>query len=148
MAISRRKFLKAGTLVALSAAVPLKAAAEVLEHPPSLSGFDGRTLTTVDAGSKLDMLTFSGCLRTDFWLSHARAGRAKVKLVEVHDWRSNATTRTDRECFSLIFRGSESAGLRQDTYAVEHDALGKFEMLVVPIGNKQGHYEAVFNRLH
>jgi hypothetical protein len=148
MAISRRRFLKAGTLVALSAAVPLKAAAEVLDHPPSLSGLAGPTLNTVDAVSNLDMQAFSRHLRTDFLLSHARAGRAKVKLIEVHDWRSNATTKTGRECFSLIFRGSESAGLRQNTYAVEHDALGKFEMLLVPIGNKQGHYEAVFNRLH
>lgn len=148
MAISRRKFLKAGTLIGLSAAVPLKAAAEVLDHPASLSGFAGPTLNSVDAVSNLDMQAFSRHLRTDFSLNHARAGRAKVKLIEVHDWRPKGTNKTGRECFSLIFRGSESAGLRQNTYSVEHDALGKFEMLLVPIGNKQGYYEAVFNRLH
>jgi len=54
-----------------------------------------------------------------------------------------------KECFSLIFKGSPATSLRQNSYRVEHDSLGKFRMLVVPVGNsKQNLYEAVFNRLN
>ena len=147
MAISRRKFLKAGTLVALSVGLPLEAAAEVLNPPHSLSGSIDALVNPVNGVSHLDMQAFSRCLRTNFSLSHANARSVTVKLVEVHDWLQNAATKTGRECFSLMFRGTDLARLQQNTYRVEHDSLGKFEMLLVPIGGKRVHYEAVFNRL-
>jgi hypothetical protein len=148
MAISRRKFIKAGGIVALSAAVPLEAAAKVLDSSPRQRDLGNPTRHGLDAVSSLDMQAFSRQLQTSFLLSHPSAGVASVKLVKVHEWRPNTAPKNGRECFSLMFRGSESVGLRQNTYTVEHDALGKFEMLLVPIGNKQGYYEALFNRLH
>lgn len=141
MAISRRKFLKGGTLVAICAGIPLTTAAEALNAPHS-------KLNSVNRFSHLDMNAFSRCLRTDFSLSHANATSTKVKLIEVHDWRPSSATKTGRECFSLIFRGSGFSQLKQNTYTVEHGSLGKFEMLLVPIGKNRGYYEAVFNRLH
>lgn len=139
MAISRRKFINAGTLVALAAAIPLKATAKILNGVGSL----GAAPTLSDRVSYLDMNMFSSCLQTDFYLNRGAAGAATVKLTEVHDWR---TDNSGKECFSLMFRGSETTRLAQDTYQVEHGALGKFEMLLVPVGKRSGRYEAVFNR--
>jgi hypothetical protein len=72
-----------------------------------------------------------------------------VKLVEVYDL-SPAGAANGKECFGIVFAGPRNAPMRQETYAVSHETLGKFEMLVVPIASrKQGlYYEAIFNRLH
>jgi hypothetical protein len=53
------------------------------------------------------------------------------------------------EKFSLMFRGPQIAALGQNTYAFEHDEIGRFEMFIVPVGvrdERYGYYEAVFNR--
>jgi hypothetical protein len=48
----------------------------------------------------------------------------------------------------LKFRGAET--LRQNTYRIEHEVLGRFELFLVPAGkNKKGvYYQAVINRLN
>ena len=50
------------------------------------------------------------------------------------------------EAFSLVFRAPREASLPQRTYRVEHDAIGAFELFLVPIGpDREGmRYEAVF----
>ncbi len=52
------------------------------------------------------------------------------------------------ECFSASFRGPVGAPLRQGTYAVSNDGLGRFSLFLVPVGpSRRGmqEYEAVFN---
>ena len=53
-----------------------------------------------------------------------------------------------RECFLLTFRGTET--LLQNTYRIEHQALGQFELFLVPGGKnkKNVYYQAVINRLN
>ena len=48
--------------------------------------------------------------------------------------------------FALVFRGPAGDVLPQGTYHVEHDALGAFDLFLVPIGaDADGvRYEAVF----
>jgi hypothetical protein len=69
-----------------------------------------------------------------------------VKLVDVTGLRPHTR---NGEAFSLMFRGEASQSLSQNTYIMEHERLGKFSFLLVPMReSKDGqHYEAVINRL-
>lgn len=52
-----------------------------------------------------------------------------------------------REQFSLVFRGPAEPQLAQQLWPLEHEALGRFELFLVPIGpDAEGRhrYEAVF----
>ena len=149
MSLSRRKFLRAGTLVAIAAGLPMKTLADTLSQPSSLLS----TNFHPNADLSLNRETFSRYLNTKFSFALGDAKAVAVKLVEV----SNLTPKTaklsaanGKECFSAVFIGSHKTPLRQETYVVTHESMGKFAMFVVPVGgNKEGvHYEAVFNRLH
>lgn len=147
MSISRRKFLRTGTLAALTAGLPLKALA------------DGALKTTTESSSmlnaasaealRLNSSAFKKCLYTKFRVNLAGAKSQFLKLVEVKHWHTQ-TQPADRECFSNEFLAVDGHKLRQGTYTVEHELLGKFEMFLVPLGNKNSEirYEALFNRLH
>jgi hypothetical protein len=150
MSLSRRKFLRAGTLVAISAGLPLRTlVAETLSQPSS-------TLPTnnhLNAGLHLNRETFSRYLNTKFSFSHEAVEAVALKLIEVNDLTPKMARRSaanGKECFAAVFIGSHNAPMRQETYMVTHESIGKFAMFVVPIGrNKEGiYYEAVFNRLH
>ena len=73
-----------------------------------------------------------------------------MKLIEVNDLTPKTMATSGKECFALVFLGPRNAPLGQETYAVTHESLGRFEMLVVPIAShREGvYYEAIFNRLH
>lgn len=151
MSLSRRKFLRAGTLVALAAGIPTKTLlAETLGEPSSLLP----AYRHLRADFSLNREAFVRCLNTRFSFVHGVAKPVAVKLVEVNDLtpkpKTTSAEATGKECFAAVFVGSHNAPLRQETYAVTHESLGKFSMLVVPVArNKEGfHYEAVFNRLH
>jgi hypothetical protein len=146
MSLSRRKFLRAGTLVAISAGIPLKTiVAETLLQPSSFLPSHGGTNTA----SPLNREAFSGCLNTKFSFSSKEVKAVSVKLVEVYDLTPKTAARTGKECFGVVFAGPRHGLLRQETYSVMHETLGKFDMLVVPIASrKEGfYYEAIFNRL-
>ena len=69
-----------------------------------------------------------------------------LELVEADD-----KTNERCECFSLVFNGPADTFLPQGTYAMRHDALGEFDLFLVPVGENQAktqyHYQAIFNRL-
>lgn len=149
MGISRRKFIKAGTLVALSAGASLKVKAEPGTAVTPVAGQPGPVYAT-DV-SIFNQATFLRCLNTNFRLSKNGAQVAEVKLVEVNDLTPKsarpAASASGKECFSAVFRSGGQMHLRQDTYMVEHASLGNFAMLLVPIGRSRQHYEAIYNRL-
>ena len=155
MSISRRKFLGTGSLVALTAGMPLKALAEtVVGEPNSKSNSLPASGLSVEA-ARLNSEAFTRCLNTQFRVHKRNAGAAILKLIEVNHWqsgpsKSRAETTSERECFSVMFLGPRHAQLGQDTYDVEHELLGNFQLLIVPMKeSKKGLlYEAVFNRLH
>ena len=57
-----------------------------------------------------------------------------------------AGTSTGRVPFSIVFRGPGRVVLPQRTYRVEHDAIGAFDLFLVPIGPDGAgmRYEAIF----
>ena len=88
---------------------------------------------------------FADQIDTKFTLILEGFDPIELKLSQVSDLiESNGA-----EGFSIVFKGSGEFVLRQNTYRLEHDVMGAFEILLVPIGkDEQGvDYEAVFNRL-
>jgi hypothetical protein len=98
-------------------------------------------------------------LNSSFEVQSASGKRAWLVLTSVEDLnktptrdaavlgapapqRFNATPRTDT--FALHFYCAGDS-LVQDTYTVSHATLGKFDLLIVPLGVST--YVAVFNRL-
>ena len=149
MSISRRKFLRTGTVAAVTAGLPLKALADQAMK----AGAESSSLlpnAIRSEASRLNSAAFKSCLNTKFRVHQRSADAQLLKLIEVTHWHPRPSKATDRECFSNFFTGSTRDRLRQGTYTVEHESLGKFQMFVVPIGKKDGEfrYEALFNRLH
>ena len=137
MSRSRREFLKRGMFVALAAGVPL-----ALTEKASGMG------TSTAAG--LNMASFKSQLGTSFHINH-QASKVKITLVDVANFASRKQAAAGKEGFSLLFRGPKETTLKQDTYLIEHEQLGMFSFLIVPVGTKDTrglHYEAVINRLH
>jgi hypothetical protein len=68
-------------------------------------------------------------------------------LSEVTDLARPESPSAGRKPFSLIFRGPFRPQLVQRIWPLEHAALGRLEIFLVPIGpDAQGmRYEAVFN---
>jgi hypothetical protein len=94
----------------------------------------------------LTMASLSEQLHTKFRLRVEPEKAFELELVEV-EARDDVAGQTER--FSAVFRGALDTFLPQHTYALEHDALGSFELFIVPI-RRDGegfYYEAVFNRM-
>ena len=147
MSLSRRKFLRAGTLVALAAGIPLKSlVAKTISQTSSFLPTDDQ----LNAGSYLNRESFSRHLNTKFSFALKERRGVPVKLIEVNDLTPKTMATSGKECFAAVFLGPRNAPLRQETYSVTHESLGKFDMLVVPIAShSEGvYYEAIFNRLH
>jgi hypothetical protein len=157
--ISRRKFLQVGSVVALAAGFPLKniitaTGQQTTSAAPPSAANAGVVGSSPEAQKRpavfLSKATFTPYLNTAFVLQSRRTKAVEVKLIEV----SSAGPIPDRqapgkECFALVFRGQQR--LSQDVYTIQHPALGKFDLLVVPVGKKDKkglYYEAVINRLN
>ena len=133
---SRRQFLKRGMFGALAAGVPLALTEKAFG------------MSTTPAG--LNLASFKSQLGTSFFINH-QASKIKIDLVDVNSFATRKQAAAGKEGFSLVFRGAEETTLKQDTYLMEHEELGMFSFLVVPVGNKNKrapHYEVVINRLH
>ncbi|HEX7332289.1 MAG TPA: hypothetical protein VF290_12375 [Pyrinomonadaceae bacterium] len=106
--------------------------------------------TTKSTPAGLNLASFKSQLGTSFQINH-QASKVKFTLVNVASFASRKETEQGKEGFSLLFRGPQETTLKQDTYLIEHEQLGMFSFLVVPVGTKGKrvpHYEAVINRLH
>lgn len=138
MSSSRREFLKRGSLMALAAGIPMGVGEKALG------------MKAIPAGAGLSKAAFESQLNTKF-LINQDAAKVAVTLVNVTNLASRKETRTGKEGFSLVFRGPKETALQQNTYVIEHETLGMFSFLIVPIrarDDRAAHYEAVINRLH
>jgi hypothetical protein len=138
---SRRKFLKQGTLGALAAGLTLGLGEKV----------SGRTAGAASNGLLgLNRAAFASQLHTTFVVKNGTE-KVALELIEVTNLGSKTTTSGQREAFALVLRGSDNTPLEQDTYSIEHEKLGVFSFLTVPVGlcnKKSRHYEININRLH
>lgn len=138
---SRRKFLKQGTLGALAAGVTLGLGDKI----------SGRTTWAASNGMPgLNRAAFASQLHTKFVVNNGKQ-KVELELIEVANLGSKRTVLGQREAFSLVFSGSDATPLEQSTYAIEHEKLGFFSFLMVPVGLRKKnsrYYEININRLH
>jgi len=147
MSGSRRKFLKAGMLAALFAAVPLKSVLSQSWKDRDGNPNEGSSPATQnnDPLASYTKAAFVSYLNSIFQLRTGFSVIA-VTLLKVDDMPAPR----GGECFSLLFRGGGGPALPQNTYTVDHPSLGTFQLFLVPAGSDdngaQG-YLATINRL-
>lgn len=88
---------------------------------------------------------FARNLNTTFECSIAPGQSVSLQLIQLREGKSSP----QQEQFALLFRGPLELLLPQQMYPIRHEALGEFDLFIVPVGkDAQGfHYEAMFNRL-
>ena len=154
MVVSRRGFMKRGSLLVLAAGVSLSSADSIFgrdtnfEYPGSTQD-DLPPMGNKPAPFNFKKATFAPYVDTVFRIYPDSSRTVKTTLVSVGDIGPVPDMKAaGRECFVLRFRGTEK--LRQNTYKIEHEALGRFELFLVPAGNnkKSVYYHAVINRLN
>jgi hypothetical protein len=155
VSISRRKFVKAGIVATLCAPlVSLKSAlaGTALTSQPST---DSSNVSLEQLGY-YNEATFAPYVNTRFRVYLGPSNIRSLKLTEVTDYlpslsqQAGEAASTGSECFSLLFTIPAGKPFTQDTYLIEHPALGTFYMFVVPIGahsrTSSDYYEAVIYR--
>jgi hypothetical protein len=138
MNFSRRKFIKAGTMLTAFAGVSLTTHLAGAQKPEGV---------LLDSPQRLDMLgfydinTFYPYVNTEFRVRMAQPLERAITLVKV---------KGNNECFSLSFVGPHGRLIPQNTYEFSHPALGEFYMFLVPVGmrapEKAESFEAIINR--
>ena len=150
MSINRRKFLRAGTLVALSAAISLKSVWGQGNRKGSNGNHTDRAQEAAkDNLANYNKATFESYLNSIFRL-YSGSAVVEIALVEVKDIGSTtAKPQPGAESFSLLFRGGTRT-IDQGTYTVDHPALGRFQLFLTPgktDDNGAASYVAVINRI-
>lgn len=145
MSISRRKFIRVGTIAAIAAGISIRPSMIPLAQDV-VDKAGGSTVT--DPLANYTQSTFAQYVNSIFRLRGFTT--VDVTLVKVEDTLPAKVSRAGgRESFALFFRGG-SIKLPQDTYIVEHAALGTFRLFLVPSdadeNGAQG-YVAIINRL-
>ena len=136
--------LTRGGLMKLGAAAAFAAAAGGAGRALAGVGIAGSGLRKPAGGADyLRHTTFVPLVGTDFRIHRPDARPLRVKLIDVKQLRSAG------ESFSLLFHGHAGASLPQGIHRIEHQALGRFDLFVVPVGRGASgqDFEAVINRI-
>jgi hypothetical protein len=90
---------------------------------------------------------FSKHVNTNFHAYLPEEASVNLELVEVKGYLKNPGDQEGMERFSIFFKGPAKPFLPQHTYSVSHDAMGAFDLFLVPIkpDGESARYEAVFN---
>lgn len=113
-----------------------------------VNNFNAMTLLKEVRSSVLERIektAFAENLKTKFRASLGGPEGVELELTSIRDGVSTPR----QEQFALIFRGPGDFYLPQQTYQMEHEQMGTFDLLLVPIAQDADGftYEAVFNRL-
>lgn len=159
MSLSRRRFLRAGSMFALAAGIPMGFASTVFgqqdETPRKILSPQPLKApqTEPDPGYYFQYATFVPYVNTQFQARTESGRLVPLTLIEAEDRRPatgpESAEAGGAERFSLVFRGSRSTPLQQDVYPLSNDALGEFTLFIVPIiskDTKARYYEAIINR--
>jgi hypothetical protein len=97
--------------------------------------------------------TFEPYLGSEFRVTVGPYKTVNLRLTKVEDQRpqqarqQKGTPRTEGECFLLLFQASGKLSDLQQTYVLQHEALGKFSLFLVDASGKANdtYYSAVIN---
>lgn len=96
--------------------------------------------------------TFEPYLESEFRVTVGPYKTVDLTLVKIEDQRPRVRKgmrRTEGECFLLVFRASGKLSDLQQTYVLQHEALGKFSLFLVDASEKDKgvFYSAVINHM-
>jgi hypothetical protein len=147
MAVTRRSFLKAGSLAAVCAGVPIAVAKGATGQPGGVAN-----PASAHTGGAVDLFSsssFSAHLNTKFRVRLKDARVVDLTLIEVEDSRHRRLARNGKgESFSLRFSVPRDEGFAQGIHAFQHDALGKFSLFIARVDREKRllTYEAIIDR--
>ncbi len=74
----------------------------------------------------------------------------KIQLIEAADLRNGSNEKQGfaGDSYSLLFQDAKNSKLPQGAYEMNHSALGKFTLLLVPTGLRGNRYESIINRIN
>jgi hypothetical protein len=129
-----------------AASAPISLSALAAERRSGPTGSTGQP-------TLMSKATFAAHLNTVFLLRPNDGKEVPVELIDLHDCgpaaQRQAAARAGQECFALAFRARGRQTLKQNTYRMEHRALGQFDLLIAPVRSKKyGQvYEAIINHV-
>jgi hypothetical protein len=158
MPISRRLFIKTGTLTALAAGVALS---------PNARAFGQRRAQSTNLGYQIPITaqqeptymfthaTFDPYVGGIFQAPNARGRMVNLTLVSVTPYKASARTKlstksaAETDSFSLMFKAAGPLPPFTSIHKISHPALGKFDLFLTPRPQEGGAmmYEAVFNHI-
>lgn len=155
MTVSRRKFVRTGVMMGLSATTVLKSAARVFGQEAG-GGQQRLFKPPVESQAELTHLTeatFSLYVHTKFRIYTSPLTAINLELIKVSRREPSSSVKSAKtpklDCFSVVFRGPSNVALESRTYRVVHDQMGAFDLFIAPVDDrkKQRRYQAVFNRV-
>jgi len=154
MAISRRRFIKAGTLTAIAASLAFKT--QILAFgQTNTPGFPVPLTAQQKPTFLFTKATFEPYVGSFFQAPNASGQMVSLRLVSVTDYKPSTSTTLstasprNTESFSLMFQASGSLPEYTSIHRVSHAALGEFDLFLNLKSSESGQrvYEAVFNHL-
>lgn len=155
MTLSRRKFVKTGAMMGLSAVAVLRGSASVFGQEAAVEQ-RGLFKIPVEIQTEIDRLSeeaFSRHISSNFRVYTSPLTAINLQLIKVSRWEGAPSEKPAKgptlNGFSVVFLGPRKLSLESRTYRVEHDWMGAFDLFLTPVDDhkKQRHYQAVFNRV-
>ena len=150
MTVSRRQFLSTGTMVSLSAVIPVRGFVSVFAQQPE-AGQQGqfKVPPEIQPDERLTEENFSRYLYSEFRFFTSPLTAVSLQLVNVRRWEPDMPqVHTNLDSFSVFFKAPKKMNLESKTYRVTHDWMGSFDLFISPVNERktQRIYQAVFNR--
>ena len=96
--------------------------------------------------AQLEISFFKPLINQKFNIQLANNTTLVVQLIEITPGKKFDND-TQRDPFSIVFRGPREISIPQGIYKIDHETAGRLEIFLVPIGpdEKGMCFEAVFN---
>jgi hypothetical protein len=164
MSLSRRVFLKRSAFFTVAATLPISlfgsANAQSVRGLKTPAGpyYPVPNQSMIEPLARFKLSAFSPYLNTTFRATDGTGQTIRFTLIEAKSLGQRIRksskfqtalqpTRIDPEdCFSLLFRPTRTLTHAGGTFEIEHDALGKFTLMLSPVGKSRINYEAIINR--